>query len=81
MGAASGTSASEDVSCGGYHYWHDSVPKGAPPPEPQKLASEKVEVSLPEVTIENYAFMDDEDVRIMLARPPCHPLPLPISLL
>jgi len=58
--AADGTE--DNISSGGYHYWHGNVPAGAPAPTPQMLASETVESALPEVTIENYGFMDDDDV-------------------
>ena len=49
----------------GYHYWHDKVPKGdgaAPPPEHKPCAVETLEKrTLPEVTIADYGFMDDEE--------------------
>merc|ERR1712216_374395 len=58
--AAAGSGASS-----GYYYWHDSVNKGegaAPIPEhkPVTVATEAVEEHA--LTIDNFAFMDDEGV-------------------
>jgi len=49
-----------------YHYWHDKVPKGeqaAPPPEHTPIAVRVASVeSQRSTSIEDFAFMDDEDV-------------------
>ena len=49
---------------GGYHYWHDKVPAGAPQPEHTPVAVAAA-TSAPEdvaITIDNFAFMDDDNV-------------------
>jgi len=50
----------------GYNYFHDKVPSGAPPPEHKPIAV-GASSSAPEdsaVTIDNFAFMDDDEVRM-----------------
>ena len=61
MESEAGTSAEAG---GGYHYWHNKVPDGAPQPEhtPVTVAAA---TSAPEdtaITIDNFAFMDDDSV-------------------
>ena len=50
----------------GYAYWHGKVPSGegaAPAPEPVIIATKVVEkVTRPQHTIDNNAFLDDDDV-------------------
>ena len=62
--AAASESDGKDAKLDGYHYFHDKVPQGesaAPPPDHKPSAVETVERSLPEVTIEDYGMMDDEE--------------------
>ena len=50
---------------GGYHYFHDKVGSGAPPPEHVPVAVTAVEAAKVEDTawsISKFAFMDDDDV-------------------
>ena len=50
--------------------WHDKVGKDAPVPEPQLLETAPKQAELPEKTITDFGFMDDEDeacVKIYIA--------------
>lgn len=50
--------------------WHDKVGKDAPVPEPQLLETAPKQAELPETTITDFGFMDDEDeacVKIYIA--------------
>ena len=44
-----------------YYYWHDKVGSGAPAPEPKLLEKVPAPAELPEKTITDFAFMDDDD--------------------
>ena len=48
----------------GYHYWHGTVPKGegaAPAPVPQQIATTS-EATLQMVNIDNFMFLEEDDV-------------------
>merc|ERR1711907_519016 len=74
MGSPCGSTAEmseevDEVAVGssGYHYWHDTVSKGenaAPMPEHKAIAVEKEATPVEDkaVTIDNFAFLDDDDV-------------------
>jgi hypothetical protein len=48
-----------------YYYWHNAVPQGenaAPRPTPQQLGTSQAAVEQPPISIDSYAFQDDDDV-------------------
>ena len=49
----------------GYHYWHDKVAQGdsaAPQPQHTPLAVDTVAESAPPLSVDSFAFLDDDDV-------------------
>ena len=46
---------------GGYHYFHDKIGDGAPPPEHKPIDVSAALAEETALTLTNYAFMDDED--------------------
>ena len=63
--AAIADKAVDEITNSGYHYWHNTVPKGegaAPAPVPIALASGAAAVTRPVADISAFSFLEEDDV-------------------